>query len=57
MVEECRKKWKGLCDRYIRELKKVRGGKTSGAPGPVYAPQWCVFEVLSFFEDTVRHKQ
>ena len=49
MVEECRKKWKGLCDRYIRELKKVRGGKTSGAPGPVYAPQWCVFEVLSFF--------
>ena len=40
----------------MRKLKKVRK-KKSGTSGPVYVSHWCFFEVLSFLEDTVKHKQ
>ena len=33
--EECTARWKSLRDKFVRELKKVKGGK-SGDAGPPY---------------------
>ena len=51
--DECHKRWKTLRDRYVRELKKTKQKKS----GDAYVSHWCLFEVLSFLEDSVRHKQ
>ena len=55
-VDECMRRWKTLRDRYVRELKKVNGGK-SGDEGPPYVPTWPLFKVLGFLMDSVKHRR
>ena len=43
-------------DKFVRELKKVKGGK-SGDAGPVYSPSWPLFDSLQFLTDTVKHRK
>ena len=43
-------------DKFVRELKKVKGGK-SGDAGPAYSPSWPLFDVLQFLTDTVKHRK
>ena len=54
--DKCHKRWKSLRDRYVRESKKMKQ-KKSGDAGPAYVSPWCLFEVLSSLEDSVRNKQ
>ena len=56
MSNECHKRWQSLSDRYVRELKKMKQ-KKSGDAGSAYVSPWCLFEVLCFLKDSVRHKQ
>ena len=41
-------------DRYVRELKKINGGK-SGEEGPSYVSTWPLFKVMRFINDLVKH--
>ena len=43
-------------DKFVRELKKVKGGK-SGYAGPAYSPSWPLFDLLQFLTDTVKHRK
>lgn len=54
-VDECMKKWKGLRDKFVRELKKVKLRK-SGDSGPMYVSCWAYFDSMSFLKDSVRHR-
>ena len=40
----------------MKELKKVKTRK-SGDAGPAYTPYWRLFEVLSFLQDSIRHRE
>ena len=53
---ECATRWKAMRDKFVRELKKVKGGK-SGDAGPAYSPTWPLFDVLLFLTDTVKHRK
>ena len=54
-VEECMRRWKSLRDKFVRELKKVKG-KKSGDAGPAAVSSWSLFDTLLFLQDTVRHR-
>ena len=43
-------------DKFVRELKKVKVGK-SGDAGPAYSPSWPLFDSLQFLTDTVKHRK
>ena len=51
---EYRRRWKNLCDKYVREVKKVMKGK-SGDEGPPLISCWPLFELIIFIDDTVCH--
>ena len=53
-VDECKKKWRLIRDKYVRELRKVKDIK-SGDAGPSYTSCWPHFASLAFLQDTVRH--
>ena len=42
-------------DKYVRELKKVKHRK-SGDAGPPYVSCWPLFGMMSFLNDTVKHR-
>ena len=52
---ECMKRWKTIKDQYVRELKKIKT-KRSGDARPAYTPSWCLFDILSFLLESVRHR-
>ena len=54
--EECGARWKSLRDKFVRELKKVKGGK-SGDAGPPYKPTWLLFGLMEFLMSTIQHRQ
>ena len=54
--EECKKKWKGLRDKFVRELKKVKH-RVTGEEGPPYMPSREFFDVLLFLTESVKHRQ
>ena len=49
------RRWKTMRDKYVRELKKVKCRK-SGDAGPPYVSCWPLFGMMSFLNDTVRHR-
>ena len=49
--DECRKRWKCIRDKFVRELKKVNRSK-SGDAGPSCLLCWPFYKVLLFFKDT-----
>lgn len=53
--EDCQRRWKSLRDKYVRELKKVKK-KKSGEEGPPVISCWPLFEIMSFIDETVRHR-
>ena len=55
-ADDCMKRWKTLRDRFVRELKKTRNGK-SGDAGPVVVSTWPLFNVMNFIGDSVKHKR
>ena len=52
-MEQCFKKWKKMRDHFVRELKKK---KPSGGKGPAFVLHWPFFEMLTFLNDTFRHR-
>ncbi|XP_065831007.1 uncharacterized protein [Oscarella lobularis] len=55
-VEECKRRWKSLRDKFVREVKKTKTRRT-GDPGPPYVSQWPLFATLGFLEETVQHRR
>ena len=55
-AEQCLKKWKSLRDKYVGELKKVKK-RVSGDPGPPPTSSWPYFNILSFLEPTIKHRE
>ena len=53
-AEECRRTWRRLRDRFVRELKTFKVRRT-GDPPP--QSQWPLFNLLGFLEETVRHRR
>ena len=53
-MEQCSKKWKNFRDKFVRERKKKK--KPSGDKGPPFVSRWPYFEMLTFLDDTVRHR-
>ena len=53
--DQCSHRWKTLCDKFVRELKKTK--PKSGDPGPPRVSSWPLFQVMSFLSDTVKHKK
>ena len=55
---ECQRRWKSLRDKYVREVKKVKKVKKgkSGDEGPPLVSCWPLFELMTFIDDTVRHR-
>ena len=54
-MEQCSKKWKNLRDHFVREVKNKKK-KPSGGKGPAFVSHWPFFEMLTFLNDTVRHR-
>ena len=54
-VECCKKRWNSLRDKYVREKKKIKKGK-SGDEGPPPVSSWSFFELLSFIDETILHR-
>ncbi|XP_011406710.1 PREDICTED: transcription factor Adf-1-like [Amphimedon queenslandica] len=54
-VADCKKKWKSLRDRYVRECKGIR--RPTGTGGPPPKSHWSYFTIMSFIKDTVRHRK
>ena len=48
------KKWKNFTDHFVRERKKKK--KPSGEKGPPFVSRWPYFVMLTFLDDTVRHR-
>ena len=55
-AEESTTRWKSLRDKFVREVKKVKGGK-SGDAGPQYTPTWPLYRLLEFLLSTIKHRQ
>ena len=55
-AEQCSKKWKSLRDKYVRELKKIKK-RVSGDPGPPPTSSWPYFNIMSFLESTIKHRE
>jgi hypothetical protein len=49
------KKWKSLRDKFVRELKRIKK-KVSGDEGPPPSSTWSYFQVLSFVQQSVKHR-
>ena len=56
-IDECKKRWKSLRDKFVRELKLIKKKKVSGTSGPPPTSDWPYFTVMSFIQDTVRHRK
>ena len=54
-AEDCKRRWKALRDKFMREIKKVKKKRKSGA-GPVYVSYWPHFQVMMFVSDTIKHR-
>ena len=54
--EECTARLKSFRDKFVREFKKVKGGK-SGDAGPPYKPTWPLFGLMEFLMSTIQHRQ
>ena len=54
-MEQCSNKWKSLRDHFVREVKKKKK-KPSGGKRPAFVSRWPFFEMLTFLNDTVRHR-
>ena len=54
--EECASKWKKLRDKFVREVKKIKRGK-SGDAGLKYTPTWPLFPLMEFIGDTIKHRR
>jgi hypothetical protein len=52
---DCQKRWKGLRDKFVREIKKVKK-KKSGDEGPAYVSCWPHFQAMMFVSDTIKHR-
>ena len=55
-MELCSKRWRLIRDKFVRELKKTKKGK-SGDKGPPPNSTWVLFDIMSFVGDTVKHKR
>ena len=55
-MEVCQKRWKALRDKFVRETKKTKK-KKSGDKGPIVVSSWPLFDVMFFFNDTIRHRK
>ena len=55
-VKECSRRWKSLRDKYVRELRRTRD-RRKGDEGPPYVSTWPLYQLLSFLEETVRHRK
>ncbi|CAL8384486.1 uncharacterized protein LOC115532291 [Gadus morhua] len=55
-VDVCRRKWKSLRDRYIREKRSEKEGKKSGSAART-VKKWKFFAVLSFLDPFVTPKE
>ena len=47
-------KMENFRDHFVRERKKKK--KPSGEKGPPFVSRWPYFEMLTFLDDTVRHR-
>lgn len=54
-AEDCKKRWKTLRDKFVREIKKVKKRK-SGEEGPLYVSCWPHFQAMMFVSDTIKHR-
>ena len=52
--EECASKWKNLWNKFVMEVKKIKGGE-SGMQGQ-YTPTWLLFPLMEFIGDTIKHR-
>ena len=52
-AEECTTRWKSLRDKFVREVKKVKGGDA----GSQYTPTWPLYRLLEFLLSTIKHRQ
>lgn len=55
-VEECKKRWKQIRDRYVKERRKVKG-KSGAGRDDVEQPTWVLFKYLLFLEGQIRHRR
>lgn len=51
----CRKDWKSLRDRYVRERRTLQKNSRSGAAASK-TPTWALYDTLAFLKDTVQHR-
>ena len=55
-MESVKRRWKCLRDKYVREKKKITMGK-SGDEGPPPKSTWPLFEIMSFIDETIHHRE
>ena len=53
--DECRRKWKGLRDTYLRERRKEAGKRSGSAAGPF--KKWRYSAILSFLDPFVTPRE
>ena len=53
---ECAARWESHSDKFVRELKKVKGGK-SGDAGLRYKRIRPLFGLMEFLMSTIQHRQ
>lgn len=54
--DDCRKKWKYLRDRYIKEKRKEKDAMRSGA-GASWKSRWKFVTILGFLEPHIKERQ
>ncbi|XP_044729187.1 uncharacterized protein LOC123292538 [Chrysoperla carnea] len=50
---DLRKKWRGLRDCFVKELKKAHKRKAEQGPSSELQSKWCYFKMLLFLKDTI----
>ena len=55
-VDDCKRRWKNLRDKFVRE-RKISTKRPTGTSGPPTVSQWKYYNIMCFIQDTVRHRK
>ncbi|XP_064469801.1 uncharacterized protein LOC135384533 [Ornithodoros turicata] len=54
---DCQKAWRGIRDRYARELRSTESKRSGMGAGEVYQSSWPLFKTLKFLKEFIKQRR